>query len=598
MNDRGSPEEVRLVITKDLFENRPPKDHFYVTLSYCWGSARFLTLNQNNIDGFQKGIRLDHLPKTHQDAISFARRLSPNIRYIWINSLCIIQDNHEDWLRAQAEMHRIFSRSYCNISATGGRDTSEGLFFHRDESIVSYRDEETKTNNSNIISRVGQRLKSIFGRGDVSARRPYSNDTFEPGMGTIRGETSKKDIEKRKLANISFWEKHVEDAPVNRRAWVLQERLMAPRVLHFCQGQIAWECHQLGALEFSKFGIALPSRAKPGCIVSPGKLKSLVPHSEIDLRVPQSQQKEAAEPKHWVAPGSWATTAAAANANATLVNVESTGNDDRESSFDPLANWGRVVELYSKKQLTFSTDRLIACSAIAKIMYVHIMSDYVAGMWRKYLESQLLWLVDPVFQNGQFYYQSKRPNIYCAPSFSWAAVDASHGIKYGEISEQGLLIQVEAVNIVPTAKDPFGMVKQAFLEVSGVLKKIEMNIMLDNANLSIRYGWKLAHECVSNSHRYRIVFLDSPESEPDLFGPNGGLYCLPARKDTAGYLICLLLQLVRTDGRASDVFRRVGLTKIPFYDKIGQENVLSFSDEDIPNAPWDAERKKHSFCII
>jgi hypothetical protein len=592
VNERASPEEVSLVITKDLFEKGPPKDQFYVTLSHCWGSAAFLCLNKQNMDGLQKGIGLDHLPRTHQDAISFARRLSPNVRYIWIDSLCIIQDDYEDWLCESAEMHLIYSNSYCNISATGARGTNEGLFFYRNESILSYRDNRTSPKDTKtIVSWVGQRLKSMFGRGDVNAQRPHSNGALKPGMDTIREDTSKQDLEKRKIANVSYWEKHVEDAPVNRRAWVLQERLMAPRVLHFCQSQIAWECRQLVALEFSKSGIALPSRAKPGGVVPLGKFKSLVSHE-----VNWSQSPEKAAEVQTV------QSMYASMRGDTLSTAESPNIHIQESLFDPFANWGRVVEVYSKKQLTRPADKLIACAGIANVLSRQIMSEYVAGMWTKYLESQLLWLVDPVYENGRFSYPSKRPDIYRAPSFSWAAVDASRGIKYGEISEQGLLIQVEAVDIVPIAKDSFGMVKQAILELSGALRKIEMNVMQDNAGLSnkgsVRYGWKLAHEYVSNFHRYRIVFLDSPESDSDILGPNGGLYCLPARKDSAGYLICLLLQLERKDGRETGMFRRVGLTKIPFYDKMGQESVLSFSDEDIPNAPWDAERKKHSLRII
>lgn len=96
-------------------------------------------------------------------------------------------------------------------------------------------------------------------------------------------------------------------------------------------------------------------------------------------------------------------------------------------------------------QLTKSGDKLIALSGIAKMMTGQIPGvKYYAGLWNYYLESQILWRVDPVRETGQFFYPSQHPaDGYRAPSFSWAAVDAPRGITYGEITNQNLLIKVE-----------------------------------------------------------------------------------------------------------------------------------------------------------
>lgn len=80
----------------------------YVTLSHCWGKAQFLKLEEQRVDEFRKGIKVESLPKTFQNAIKFARRLGQKVRYIWIDSLCIIQGRskaqREDWLTESAKM--------------------------------------------------------------------------------------------------------------------------------------------------------------------------------------------------------------------------------------------------------------------------------------------------------------------------------------------------------------------------------------------------------------------------------------------------------------------------------------------------------------
>lgn len=102
----------------------------YVTLSHCWGKAQFLTLKQSNLDQFTKSIPASSLPRTFQDAVAIAKRLK--IYYIWIDSLCIIQDLKNDWLKEASLMHKIYANAYCNIAATGARDSSYGLFIERD----------------------------------------------------------------------------------------------------------------------------------------------------------------------------------------------------------------------------------------------------------------------------------------------------------------------------------------------------------------------------------------------------------------------------------------------------------------------------------
>ena len=80
-----------------------PSNTQYASLSHSWGSHQPLTLLNSNISQLKTRIELADLPKTFHDAIGVARRL--NIRYLWIDSLCIMQDSENDWLKESALMY-------------------------------------------------------------------------------------------------------------------------------------------------------------------------------------------------------------------------------------------------------------------------------------------------------------------------------------------------------------------------------------------------------------------------------------------------------------------------------------------------------------
>lgn len=281
------------------------------------------------------------------------------------------------------------------------------------------------------------------------------------------------------------------------------------------------------------------------------------------------------------------------------------GLNDQDLHMFIYQRWKRVVEVYSKTNLTNLGDKLIALSGIAKMMSAQVGETYVAGLWREYLASQLLWRVDPVYENGVFSNPSKRPKIYRAPSFSWAAIDAPQGITYGEITkdgkitkdstEYGMLIEVEEENIVTETNDKFGLVKSGYIKVSGVLRKIRMK-KIKNA----RYAWNLEIRSTKQLDEFRNVFLDSPESDQDIFGSEAHVYLLPARMDAKNYLICLLLQLERKGNKETGYYKRIGLTKVPHYIKSGQITVLKTTGEEatVPYGEWDARAQKHTVYIV
>ena len=128
--DTGILDIIRVVETATSNINGP-----YVTLSHAWGTTPFLTLTIENKEGFiREGINLLDLPKNFQHAISVARQL--RIRYIWIDSLCIIQGKGSDFLTEGHLMHKVYRFSYCNIVAADSVNSDGGLFRDRDPRLI------------------------------------------------------------------------------------------------------------------------------------------------------------------------------------------------------------------------------------------------------------------------------------------------------------------------------------------------------------------------------------------------------------------------------------------------------------------------------
>lgn len=135
-------------------------------------------------------------------------------------------------------MYEVHKNSFCNISATASFDGTQGMYRKRE------------------------------------ARELWENETMLSTEGIPGPEPSHR-VQKCTVIDLKFWEKTVDGAPVNTRAWVLQERLLAPRVVHFCENQIAWECHQKDAAESWPHG--LPEfQIRAGEVVLGGRLKDLV----------------------------------------------------------------------------------------------------------------------------------------------------------------------------------------------------------------------------------------------------------------------------------------------------------------------------------
>jgi len=159
-----------------------------------------------NESAMKQSIILHTLSQTFQDALIVTKALG--LQYIWIDALCIIQDNEEGWQTESAQMRDYYSNSYCNIAATASIDGSEGLFRQRNVSYLA---------------------------------RPLS----------VRVDNTAY-----KIVDSALWEREIEEAPLNKRAWVCQELTLAPRTLHFGSSQVFWECGKTISSELFPLGFS------------------------------------------------------------------------------------------------------------------------------------------------------------------------------------------------------------------------------------------------------------------------------------------------------------------------------------------------------
>ena len=163
----------------------------WATLSHRWGTApSSKKLLHTNLQAWKRDIPDSDLRQTFRDAIHICRNL--DIEYIWIDSLCIIQDSREDWQYECSRMEWVYALSRCNITATAATDDDGGCF-------------KARSAESDLPLRLV--IRNPSSDHDQSAhedRRYPAYETFD-------------------LHETQTWLNGVERAPVNRRAWVLQE---------------------------------------------------------------------------------------------------------------------------------------------------------------------------------------------------------------------------------------------------------------------------------------------------------------------------------------------------------------------------------------
>jgi len=424
----------------------------YATLSHKWGTLRILTLESGNIERFRQGIPHRDLCKTFQDAVCITKALG--LDYLWIDSLCIVQNDLQDWAREATIMCNIYGGSAITIAAASAEDGSVGCFFERDPNF--------------------------------KAKYKFS------------GRGGKEFI----LAKEGVYESCFEDNPLASRAWAFQERHLSPRILYMFSKQVCWECKEARACESYPDGIPMIIEKERGS----------------DLR-----------------------------ANELSKGVLSKGN--------ALPSWGSIVSHYTSKKLTYGKDKLPALAGVAR-KYQEVMGfgegEYVAGLWRKGLEEQLLWRAD----------REGRPS-FRAPSWSWANVDCGVDICDPALKDSEYFISVIGVIGLPLGAAAFGEIESGMLEVA-----CESLIHAREGRFGVgslyRYFYQIPSPSLAQEEDPGRLWTLTPYLDARYYGfydldGTDDRYILPIRPD---YSSAIGLILERT-GQDKGVYRRLGMFTLP-----------------------------------
>jgi hypothetical protein len=174
----------------------------YTALSYCWGDAQIPITTKANLEGRHRYLEWNCLPKVFQDAIVVTRALG--LKYIWIDAICIIQDDDLDMSAQLSQMAQVYHEAYLVISA---------------DSASSANDRLLKERVSQLYLRTSAPNKST--RGSEILFHEYMNHESLGG----RTKADRK------------W-------PLARRGWTLQERFLATRIIHISNTEVVWECNE------------------------------------------------------------------------------------------------------------------------------------------------------------------------------------------------------------------------------------------------------------------------------------------------------------------------------------------------------------------
>ncbi|EPE33609.1 hypothetical protein GLAREA_06622 [Glarea lozoyensis ATCC 20868] len=335
----------------------------FAALSHCWGEqAKWTTTKQH-----PKLPPYDDFPGNFQDAIVLTRKLG--IRYLWIDALCILQDCIADWQKECADMTNI----YRNAEVT-----------------ISVQDNPSSSNTGFLKTHATSAYKSFDWHGlRVSQQASASRDPF----GSLRRTV------------------------IDSRGWILQERLLSRRILHFSKKMMSWECSQA----VYKDDFHYPMSVHP--------------------RLPKHQLFEL----------------------------------DTLSKFSLCEYWHSVVEDYSTRSPTISGDKFPAISGLAALFAQAFRAQYIAGLWCRRFVLGLCWrVIEPTASDGD-----ASAEAWVAPSWSWAFqrnvcwaysydVDMLEDAPHLKSVHRAMMVKSYDISIA--GHDPFGALKSASVLILGKLQ--------------------------------------------------------------------------------------------------------------------------------
>jgi hypothetical protein len=208
--DLGTEGRVDMICLRSLNTKITGSDFDYAALSYCWGGQKQTQTTMKNYEAHSKGIATYTLPQTILDAIETAR--FAGFRYLWVDSLCIIQDSLEDRTSNCANMQHYYSNAALTIVAANASTCAQGFLRSKTSTVIS--------------------------------------DGFYFPMRLPGGG----------VGAVKFADQRIKKEPIDRRAWTLQEQLLSKRTLNFATGTVQWKCRRDQYRRYNSISILTPFR--------------------------------------------------------------------------------------------------------------------------------------------------------------------------------------------------------------------------------------------------------------------------------------------------------------------------------------------------
>lgn len=527
----------------------------YLTLSHRWGNGDFARLTTQNLSAFENGQPMTVLRKIFQDALIAAQCIG--IPYVWIDSLCIIQDGDggADWRHESVLMAEVYSNSRCNLSADWGDDYN-GLFFERNPPFE-------KPFSTNLRFEWSNRPRQSDGVLSETRTSQYDDPSY--------------------IMYVDSFTEDVMEAPLNRRGWVVQERMLAPRVLHFSPSQVSWECGQ-------KLSSERTPLSTTGTVMSKTSSQLL---GELHFHGQRNRM-------------------------------------ERLKLHEPLnaVNWTRVVAYYSSCGLTKVHDKLVAIAGIAKKLRPVVKDRYVAGLWGKSLPTSLLW-----YRSGRN--DSCGPSTqYFAPTFSWAASDGEiQLVDEGDFPDSRIMVsavfikhRMQHLPPIKEARASFGdeilsddvfgplMSPEVELRMQGILRSCRRVPPLPDAHLELTYvfpstGVEDPGTRVHLKSATHLAVKDDRAADDDDPRPDSSIYyftiiersiVLPAPDELSvqnGYNHATGL-LLRSVDPSMGRFERVG--RVEYSLARGSADIFQplGNERDLPAWSYDETSGEHTWYIV
>lgn len=538
--------DVRLIRTS------PTEKICYATLSHSWGPDGIdFKLTKSRHEAFSKRISFVNLPATHQDAIILARKLG--LRYLWIDSLCIIQDSTSDCQRETAMMGDVYSNAYLTIAAVSSSSSKEP-FLHGQES--AYTAEPLRFYGPRL-NRMTRDFLGFSGLRRTSVARLHNHVTLYARRTLRLGVSTENSASWSAPQGIS----NAVLGPLSKRAWTLQERALASRIVHFTAEGLRFEC-------------PTHFKAGDGRVSDPGYI-SLWHELEAGPR--------RGDPSH---------------DNDVLMRTE----------LQQL--WRLMLSDYTQRSITRRSDLLPALSGFAARMQKLHGAEYLAGLWRDRLLEDLCWTTQDAKWNKAPRVRADETSV---PSWSWVSI--AHPSIYPIIKEKGQFVpHCEVVscttNLTKSQWNQYGQVISGELVLRGPVRKAKLTYAgqsTSGAMNAVDFGYgsteleedarliSFEHEVAGVKEKTWRRAVEGEESKWDV----AEVWCVKVGTWTMGKSVQVLggldLTFVMVLGKSSRVagaFERLGfLEKVYGGKTFDDAGIIAEQNDAIEEIRRDLERK-------